>query len=83
MNTTTTRIKYDRSGRSTGLAWIVYENSADATKAKQQLDGVAAKGESEFCASPFIRLSVLVFELGLAIVLLLLLPSFERVALVA
>lgn len=37
-------IKYDRSGRSSGIAIISYETSAEATKAKKQFDGILAKG---------------------------------------
>ncbi|KAG8907642.1 hypothetical protein FRB99_003104 [Tulasnella sp. 403] len=36
---------YDRSGRSTGFAYVNYENPDDANLAKDELDGVEAKGE--------------------------------------
>jgi hypothetical protein len=39
-------IKYDRSGRSSGVAIISYETNMEATKAKSQFDGVLAKGDS-------------------------------------
>ncbi|KAL0959697.1 hypothetical protein HGRIS_011392 [Hohenbuehelia grisea] len=38
-------IRYDRSGRSSGVAVITYESPADATKAKKQYDGILAKGQ--------------------------------------
>jgi hypothetical protein len=38
-------LQYDKSGRSTGEAIIAYETTAEATKAKQQLNGVKAKGD--------------------------------------
>ncbi|KAF8331302.1 uncharacterized protein EI90DRAFT_1005539 [Cantharellus anzutake] len=38
-------IKYDRSGRSTGTAWIHFVNPNDAALAKARLDGVSAKGQ--------------------------------------
>ncbi|KAG8921508.1 hypothetical protein FRC00_008551, partial [Tulasnella sp. 408] len=36
---------YDRSGRSTGFAFVTYENEEDAAVAQKELDGVLAKGE--------------------------------------
>jgi len=38
-------IRYDRSGRSSGVAIITFETPAEATRAKKQLDGVLAKGQ--------------------------------------
>ncbi|KAH9986170.1 hypothetical protein BJV74DRAFT_845142 [Russula compacta] len=38
-------IRYDRSGRSSGVAIIMFETPAEATRAKKQLDGVLAKGQ--------------------------------------
>ncbi|KAI0288848.1 hypothetical protein B0F90DRAFT_1799671 [Multifurca ochricompacta] len=38
-------IRYDRSGRSSGVAIITFETLAEATRAKKQLDGVLAKGQ--------------------------------------
>ncbi|CCO29372.1 hypothetical protein BN14_03383 [Rhizoctonia solani AG-1 IB] len=37
-------IRYDRSGRSTGVANITYTHARDAKLAQKQLDGVMAKG---------------------------------------
>ncbi|CAE6418987.1 unnamed protein product [Rhizoctonia solani] len=39
-------IRYDRSGRSTGVANITYSHARDAKLAQKQLDGVMAKGEA-------------------------------------
>ncbi|KAG9104883.1 hypothetical protein FRC06_006708 [Ceratobasidium sp. 370] len=39
-------IRYDRSGRSTGLATVQFANARDAKLAQKQLDGVLAKGEA-------------------------------------
>lgn len=36
--------KYDRSGRSSGIAIIFFETSTEATRAKNQFDGILAKG---------------------------------------
>lgn len=36
--------KYDRSGRSSGVAIIAFETPAEATRAKKQFDGILAKG---------------------------------------
>ncbi|KDQ58567.1 hypothetical protein JAAARDRAFT_155101 [Jaapia argillacea MUCL 33604] len=38
-------IKYDRSGRSTGVGIISFETAGEATRAKNQFDGVLAKGQ--------------------------------------
>jgi THO complex subunit 4 len=38
-------IRYDRSGRSSGVAIITFETPAEAKLAKRQLDGVLAKGQ--------------------------------------
>lgn len=36
--------KYDRSGRSTGVAIITYETAEEARNAQGQFDGILAKG---------------------------------------
>ncbi|EPQ31778.1 uncharacterized protein PFL1_01110 [Pseudozyma flocculosa PF-1] len=38
-------IKYDRSGRSTGQAVVIYESADDAAAAKGEYDGAKAKGQ--------------------------------------
>ncbi|TFK67742.1 hypothetical protein BDN72DRAFT_842684 [Pluteus cervinus] len=38
-------IRYDRSGRSSGTAIITFETPAEATRAKNQFNGIAAKGQ--------------------------------------
>ncbi|THH19280.1 hypothetical protein EW146_g1862 [Bondarzewia mesenterica] len=38
-------IRYDRSGRSSGVAIITFETPAEATRAKNQFNGVLAKGQ--------------------------------------
>ncbi|PFH50617.1 hypothetical protein AMATHDRAFT_144697, partial [Amanita thiersii Skay4041] len=38
-------IRYDRSGRSSGVAIISFETTAEATRAKKQFDGILAKGQ--------------------------------------
>jgi len=38
-------IKYDRSGRSTGIAFLTYETPTEATRAKKQFEGILAKGQ--------------------------------------
>lgn len=43
-------LKYDRSGRSSGIAIIAFETPAEATRAKKQFDGILAKG-NEFSHS--------------------------------
>jgi len=40
-----TNIQYDKSGRSTGIAFIHYETAVEATKALKTYDGKLAKGE--------------------------------------
>jgi THO complex subunit 4 len=37
-------VRFDRSGRSTGIATIIYANQKDAIRAKQEYDGANAKG---------------------------------------
>ncbi|KAF7325663.1 RRM domain-containing protein [Mycena kentingensis (nom. inval.)] len=39
------RIRYDRSGRSSGTAYVTFETVAEATRAKRQYDGILAKGQ--------------------------------------
>ncbi|CAE6441133.1 unnamed protein product [Rhizoctonia solani] len=39
-------IRYDRSGRSTGVATVVFAHTKEAKLAQKQLDGVMAKGEA-------------------------------------
>ncbi|KAF8591286.1 hypothetical protein K439DRAFT_1327309 [Ramaria rubella] len=39
-------IRFDRSGRSTGVAFIAFESPAEATRAKNQLDGKIAKTQA-------------------------------------
>ncbi|CAE6396123.1 unnamed protein product [Rhizoctonia solani] len=39
-------IRYDRSGRSTGVANVTFAHARDAKLAQKQLDGVMAKGEA-------------------------------------
>jgi len=53
------RIRYDRSGRSTGVAIITYETAAEAIRAKKQYDGILAKGTNHFIHSSIIPLNVL------------------------
>lgn len=38
-------IRYDGSGRSTGVAVVTFESNAEATRAKNQFDGILAKGQ--------------------------------------
>ncbi|KZP33724.1 hypothetical protein FIBSPDRAFT_204326 [Athelia psychrophila] len=38
-------IRYDRSGRSSGVAIISFETPGEATRAKKQFDGILAKGQ--------------------------------------
>jgi len=38
-------IRYDRSGRSSGVAIISFETPAEATRAKKQFSGILAKGQ--------------------------------------
>ncbi len=35
--------QYDRSGRSSGVAVVVFETPAEATRAKKQFDGILCK----------------------------------------
>lgn len=42
--------KYDRSGRSSGVAVVFFETAGEATRAKNQYDGVLAKGRCRFLA---------------------------------
>lgn len=37
-------LKYDRAGRSEGIAYVVYEQREDATKAIREYDGANANG---------------------------------------
>ncbi|KAF7316439.1 RRM domain-containing protein [Mycena indigotica] len=39
------RIRYDRSGRSSGTAFVSFETVGEATRAKRQYDGILAKGQ--------------------------------------
>ncbi|KAF8186873.1 hypothetical protein K438DRAFT_1936583 [Mycena galopus ATCC 62051] len=39
------QIRYDRSGRSSGTATVAFETLAEATRAKNQYDGILAKGQ--------------------------------------
>jgi len=39
------RIRYDRSGRSSGSAFVSFETTAEATRAKKQFDGILARGQ--------------------------------------
>ncbi|KAE8215436.1 hypothetical protein CF327_g1305 [Tilletia walkeri] len=38
-------IKYDRSGRSTGVAFVIFKDAEDAASAKMEFDGQHARGE--------------------------------------
>ncbi|KAI0312769.1 hypothetical protein OF83DRAFT_615071, partial [Amylostereum chailletii] len=38
-------IRYDRSGRSSGIAIVTYETPTEATRARNQLNGMTAKGQ--------------------------------------
>jgi RNA recognition motif-containing protein len=44
--------KFDKSGRSTGLAFIGYSSEEHAQQAKEAFDGALAKGESNLL-SPY------------------------------
>lgn len=49
------QIRYDRSGRSSGVAFVTYENAEQAAKAKATFDNKTAKGQAmtiEFAAPP-------------------------------
>ncbi|RPD56057.1 RNA-binding domain-containing protein [Lentinus tigrinus ALCF2SS1-6] len=39
------QIRYDRSGRSSGVAVITFETPAEATRAKKQFDGILCKNQ--------------------------------------
>ncbi|PIL23496.1 hypothetical protein GSI_14807 [Ganoderma sinense ZZ0214-1] len=39
------QIRYDRSGRSSGVAVVTFETPAEATRAKKQFDGILAKNQ--------------------------------------
>ncbi|KAJ7778137.1 hypothetical protein B0H16DRAFT_1502330 [Mycena metata] len=39
------QIRYDRSGRSSGMANVSFETVAEATRARKQFDGILAKGQ--------------------------------------
>ncbi|KAI0760173.1 hypothetical protein C8Q74DRAFT_1294473 [Fomes fomentarius] len=39
------QIRYDRSGRSSGVAVVVFETPAEATRAKKQFDGILCKNQ--------------------------------------
>jgi len=43
-------LKYDRSGRSTGVAIVTYETPEDASRAIARFNGATANG---FCVTPF------------------------------
>jgi len=47
--------KFDRSGRSTGTAWVTYLEDKHAAKAKEAFNGAMAKGAS---TSPLLHLHV-------------------------
>jgi RNA recognition motif-containing protein len=38
-------LKYDRSGRSSGVAVVTFETADEATRAKKEYDGIKAKGD--------------------------------------
>jgi hypothetical protein len=50
-------LKYDRSGRSSGVAIISYETASEAASAKKQFDGILAKGNTTY----FLSLSICPF----------------------
>ncbi|KAM0788632.1 hypothetical protein ACM66B_006104 [Microbotryomycetes sp. NB124-2] len=39
------KIKFDRSGRSEGVAWVTFTNTEDASQAREAFDGAMAKGQ--------------------------------------
>lgn len=53
------RPKYDRSGRSSGVAVISFETPVQATRAKKQFEGILAKGKFAFslCGSTVLVVS--------------------------
>ncbi len=58
-------LQYDRSGRSTGTAWIHFINPSDAALAKARLNGISAKGTRTFLLSPHLLPHILLFLSGL------------------
>lgn len=40
------KLQYDRSGRSTGTAYVIYETAADAKRAIREYDGANANGKN-------------------------------------
>lgn len=40
------QLRYDRAGRSDGVAFVIYERKEDATEAIRQFDGANANGSS-------------------------------------
>lgn len=52
-------LKYDRSGRSSGVAFITYETPAEAAQAKREFDGKFAKGVF-LSLSPLLSLSLFI-----------------------
>ncbi|GAA5912885.1 hypothetical protein JCM5296_003895 [Sporobolomyces johnsonii] len=40
------RLKFDRSGRSEGVAWVTYSSEEHAAQAKEAFDGASAKGQN-------------------------------------
>ncbi|GAA5919708.1 hypothetical protein JCM1841_000758 [Sporobolomyces salmonicolor] len=40
------KIKFDRSGRSEGIAWVTYTSEEHAAQAKEAFDGASAKGQN-------------------------------------
>lgn len=44
------RIRYDKSGRSTGEAIVAFETSEDADRAIEEFNGKSAKGQLTFLA---------------------------------
>jgi hypothetical protein len=48
-------LKYDRSGRSSGVAIISFETPAEAARAKKQFEGKLAKGLFRMVLGPGVR----------------------------
>jgi THO complex subunit 4 len=46
------QLRYDKAGRSNGIAFVTYENKDDAYEAVKQFDGANANGESHNYAKP-------------------------------
>lgn len=46
------QLRYDRAGRSMGIAFVTYESQEDASEAIKQFDGANANGESLSKSSP-------------------------------